>query len=71
MRRRKSAAACLGLYSMAQVGLRAFAGISVGVVGSGIGIHHSLLLAVSLLFVITLSLFVMIRPAAVHVGTGD
>jgi len=61
----------LGLFSMAQVGLRAFAGISVGVIGSGIGVHHSLLLAVSILFVITLSLFVMIRPAAVHVGTGD
>jgi hypothetical protein len=61
----------LGLFSMAQVGLRAFAGISVGVVGSGIGVHHSLLLAVSILFVITLILFVKIRPAAVHIGTAD
>ncbi|HEY3917640.1 MAG TPA: MFS transporter [Stellaceae bacterium] len=61
----------LGLFSMAQVGLRAFAGISVGVVGSGIGVHHSLLLAVSILFVITLSLFVMIRPAAIQLETGD
>jgi MFS family permease len=61
----------LGLFSMAQVGLRAFAGISVGVVGSGIGVHHSLLLAVSILFVITLFLFVMIRPAAAHIGGAD
>jgi hypothetical protein len=61
----------LGLFSMAQVGLRAFAGVSVGVVGSGIGIHHSLLLAVGMLFVITLFLFVMIRPAAVQAATGD
>ena len=61
----------LGLFSMAQVGLRAFAGISIGVVGSGIGVHHSLLLAVGILLVITMGLFVMIRPAAVHVGTGD
>ena len=61
----------LGLFSMAQVGLRAFAGISVGVVGSGIGVHHSLLLAVCILFVITLILFVMIRPAAAHIGGGD
>jgi hypothetical protein len=61
----------LGLFSMAQVGLRAFAGISVGVVGSGIGVHHSLLLAVSILFVITLFLFVMIRPAAAHIGEAD
>ena len=60
----------LGLFSMAQVGLRAFAGISIGVVGSGIGVHHSLLLAVIILFAITVSLFVMIRPAA-HIGTAD
>jgi len=61
----------LGLFSMAQVGLRAFAGVSVGVVGSGIGIHHSLLFAVSLLFAITIGLFVTIRPAAIQAETGD
>ncbi|HKT18877.1 MAG TPA: MFS transporter [Stellaceae bacterium] len=61
----------LGLFSMAQIGLRTFAGISIGVVGSGIGIHHSLLLAVSILFVITGALFLMIRPAAVQVESGD
>jgi MFS family permease len=61
----------LGLYSMAQMGLRAFAGISVGVLGSFIGVHHSLFLAVCLLLVITIALFVKIRPAAVHVGAAD
>jgi hypothetical protein len=61
----------LGLFSMAQVGLRAFAGISIGVIGSGIGVHHSLLLAVGVLLVITIALFVKLRPAAVHVGTAD
>ena len=61
----------LGLFSMAQVGLRAFAGVSIGVVGSGIGIHRSLLLAVSILFVITLFLFATIRPAAAQIETGD
>lgn len=61
----------LGLYSMAQMGLRTFAGISVGVVGSAIGIHHSLLLAVSLLFALTVFLFLMVRPAAVQISTGD
>jgi len=61
----------LGLYSMAQMGLRSFAGISVGVLGSAIGIHHSLLLAVSILFAITVSLFIIIRTAAVQVGSGD
>jgi MFS family permease len=58
----------LGLYSMAQMGLRSFAGISVGVVGAFIGVHHSLLLAVSILFVITVALFIKIRPAAAHIG---
>ena len=58
----------LGLYSMAQMGLRSFAGISVGVVGSFIGVHHSLLLAVCILFVITVALFIKIRPAAAHIG---
>jgi hypothetical protein len=61
----------LGLYSMAQMGLRSFAGISVGVVGSVIGVHHSLLLAVTILFIITVSLFVMLRPAAVQVEASD
>jgi len=61
----------LGLYSMAQMGLRSFAGISVGVVGSVIGVHHSLFLAVSLLLIVTVWLFMTIRPAAVHVGTAD
>jgi MFS family permease len=61
----------LGLYSMAQMGLRSFAGISVGVLGSAIGIHHSLFFAVSILFAITVFLFVIIRPAAVQVGSGD
>jgi len=61
----------LGLYAMAQMGLRTFAGISVGLVGAAIGIHHSLLLAVGLLFAMTVFLILMIRPAAVKLGAGD
>ena len=61
----------LGLYGMAQMGLRTFAGISVGVVGSAIGIHHSLLLAVTLLFTVTIFLLLMIRPAVKQVQSGD
>jgi MFS family permease len=61
----------LGLYSMAQMGLRSFAGISVGVVGSFIGVHHSLLLAVIILFIITAALFLKIRPAAIQLEPGD
>jgi MFS family permease len=61
----------LGLYSMAQMGLRTFAGFSVGVMGSVIGIHHSLLLAVSLLFAMTVFLFLKVRPAAVQMQAGE
>jgi MFS family permease len=32
----------IGLYNMAGLGLRAFAGITVGLAGSAVGIHHSL-----------------------------
>ena len=61
----------LGLYSVAQMGLKTFAGVSIGVVGSVIGIHHSLLLAVSLLFTVTVFLFLTLRPAARQVASGD
>ena len=61
----------LGLYGMAQMGLRTFAGVSVGVVGAAIGIHHSLLLAVSLLFTATVFLLLMMRPAALQAESGD
>ena len=61
----------LGLYSVAQMGLKTFAGVSIGVVGSVIGIHHSLLLAVSLLFMVTAFLFLTLRPATRQVASGD
>jgi hypothetical protein len=35
----------IGLFNMASLGLRAFSGISVGVIGSMIGIHWSLALS--------------------------
>ena len=35
----------IGLFNMASLGLRAFSGISVGVLGSLIGIHWSLALS--------------------------
>ena len=40
----------IGVFSMASLGLRMFAGITVGVIGSVIGIHHSL--ALSALFLL-------------------
>jgi MFS family permease len=46
----------LGLYSMAQNGMRAFSGITVGMGGSLIGIHWSLGLSAVVLFAITVGL---------------
>ena len=44
----------LGLFNMASLGLRAFSGITVGLIGSVIGVHWSLALsALVLLAVIT------------------
>jgi len=46
----------LGLYSMAQNGMRAFSGITVGMGGSLIGIHWSLGLSAVALFAVTVAL---------------
>jgi hypothetical protein len=35
----------IGLYAMASLGLRAFSGVTVGVIGSVIGVHWSLALS--------------------------
>jgi MFS family permease len=47
----------IGLFSMSAYGLRAFSGLTVGVVGGLIGIHWSLALSSMLLLAVTLSLF--------------
>lgn len=55
----------IGLYSMSALGLRAFAGVTVGVVGGLIGIHWSLALSAMLLLAIIstlLALTVRARP---------
>jgi hypothetical protein len=41
----------IGVYSMAASGMRMFSGITVGIVGSLIGIHYSLPLSAGVLFV--------------------
>ena len=46
----------IGLYSMSSLGLRAFSGVTVGIVGSLIGIHWSLALSAMALLAITASL---------------
>jgi hypothetical protein len=43
----------IGLYTMSSQGLRAFSGVTVGLVGSLIGIHWSLALAAMSLLAIT------------------
>ena len=43
----------IGVYNMSNNGLRAFSGVTVGIVGSVIGIHHSLALSALLLLLCT------------------
>jgi MFS family permease len=52
----------IGLYSMAALGLRAFSGITVGILGGFIGIHWSLSLSALSLLVLLGCLFVFIMP---------
>jgi MFS family permease len=43
----------IGLYSMTSLGFRTFSGVSVGLVGSLIGIHRSLALSAVVVFIVT------------------
>ena len=42
----------IGLYQMSSPGLRAFAGVTVGLIGSLIGIHWSLALSALVMFAV-------------------
>jgi MFS family permease len=42
----------IGVFSMSSMGLRAFSGVFIGLLGARIGIHHSLALSASLLLLI-------------------
>ncbi|RPI42446.1 MAG: hypothetical protein EHM59_17815 [Betaproteobacteria bacterium] len=54
----------IGLYGMSALGLRAFSGVTVGMLGSLIGIHYSLAFsALALLAVTTALLAFTLRPA--------
>ena len=46
----------IGLFTMSAQGFRAFSGVTVGIIGSIIGIHWSLAISASALFVITFAL---------------
>jgi MFS family permease len=57
----------IGLYNMSNLGLRAFSGITVGIVGGVIGIHWSLALSAMALLAITSGLLAFTlreQPAA-------
>jgi len=60
----------IGLFSMSAFGLRAFSGVTVGVIGGLIGIHWSLALSSLVLLAVTLALlaFAQQRQAAGELG---
>jgi MFS family permease len=47
----------IGLFSMSAYGLRAFSGVTIGVVGGLIGVHWSLALSSMILLAVTVALF--------------
>lgn len=53
----------IGLFSMSAFGLRAFSGVTVGVVGALIGIHWSLAISALALLAVTVALFAFATPA--------
>ena len=53
----------IGLFSMSAFGLRAFSGVTVGVVGGLIGIHWSLALSAMALLAVTFALLAFAAPA--------
>jgi MFS family permease len=58
----------IGLFSMSAFGLRAFSGITVGVVGGLIGIHWSLAISAMALLAVTVALFAFAHPGR---GAGE
>jgi MFS family permease len=52
----------IGLYNMAAHGLKAFSGITVGVLGSLIGVHWSLAISAMILMAVTVALFALVIP---------
>jgi MFS family permease len=53
----------IGLFTMSAYGLRAFSGVTVGVVGGLIGIHWSLALSAMALMTVTFALLAFASPA--------
>ncbi len=58
----------IGVYSMAGLGLRAFSGITVGIMGGVIGIHWSLSLSAIVLLALLAGLMTFVAPRARNAG---
>jgi MFS family permease len=54
----------IGLFGMSALGLRAFSGVTVGVMGAFIGVHRSLALSAIVLFSVTIALFAFAVPTS-------
>ncbi len=52
----------IGLFNMSNNGLKAFSGVTVGVIGGLIGIHWSLAISAMILLAVTAALFAMVIP---------
>jgi len=52
----------IGLFNMSNNGLRAFSGVTVGVIGGLIGIHWSLAISAMILLAVTVALFALVIP---------
>ena len=53
----------IGLFNTSNNGLRAFSGVTVGVVGGLIGIHWSLAISAMVLLAVTIALFALVIPS--------
>jgi len=53
----------IGLFAMASMGLKAFSGLTVGVLGGLIGVHWSLAASAMVLFTVTVALFAFAIPS--------
>jgi MFS family permease len=56
----------IGLFSMASMGLKAFSGVTVGVLGGLIGVHWSLAASALVLLTVTVALFAFTMPGERH-----
>lgn len=62
----------IGLYSMAGLGLRAFSGITVGIMGGVIGVHASLSISAVILLAMLIAVFSFaLAPARAAAGPGE